>query len=260
MIVDIRKPLKEILPHLIKAREDNLNEADTVQRIIRVFEMVLGWDPLSEITGEKKVKDKYVDIALKLDGRIRFLVEAKSAGTDLRDRHMDQAKHYAAEDNIPWVVLTNSVTWILYHVTFEDGVDYVTVFEVDLSREPIDKAAEQLALLHRKTIQTGELDEYWSKRAALSPESISYALFAEDVLKLIRREIRKREELLIDEEDLAEAIHNMMSQDARDRMGPLKIRWNRKQRLKPSTKAEAVSQLPTNSASSEAPTEQEGCS
>ena len=44
MPVDIRKPLKKLLPHLIKGKEDNLNEADTVQRIIKMFEEVLGFD------------------------------------------------------------------------------------------------------------------------------------------------------------------------------------------------------------------------
>ena len=30
MAAEIRRPLKRLLPHLVKAREDNLNEADTL--------------------------------------------------------------------------------------------------------------------------------------------------------------------------------------------------------------------------------------
>lgn len=84
MGIDIQKPLKKFLPHLLKAREDNLNEADTLLRIIKVFEEVLDYDPMAEITREAQVRDKYVDLAIKLDGTVRLLVEAKSAATVLR--------------------------------------------------------------------------------------------------------------------------------------------------------------------------------
>jgi hypothetical protein len=46
---------KKYLPHLLKAQDDNLNEADTVQRIVKVFEDVLGYDALSEITREMEI-------------------------------------------------------------------------------------------------------------------------------------------------------------------------------------------------------------
>jgi len=109
MPVDIRRPLKKFLPHLLKAQEESLNEADTIQRLVKVFEEVLGYDAMTEITREKQVKDKYVDIAIKIDGAVRLLVEAKAAGTTLRDRHIEQAERYAAEGNIRWVLLTNGV-------------------------------------------------------------------------------------------------------------------------------------------------------
>jgi hypothetical protein len=35
MPVDIRKPLKKFLPHLLQAQSTNLNEADTVQRLTK---------------------------------------------------------------------------------------------------------------------------------------------------------------------------------------------------------------------------------
>jgi predicted type IV restriction endonuclease len=224
-----------MLPHLLKAREDNLNEADTLLRIIKVFEEVLDYDPMSEITREAQVRDKYVDLAVKLDGTIRLLVEVKSAATVLRDRHIDQAQHYAAEGNIKWVILTNEVVWNLYHLSFEEGVEYIRAFSTDLSTDPVDKAAELLALLHRKELAKGALDEYWEHRAALNPESIGRALFMEDTLKFIRREIRRREGILIDQEDLANAIHDMLSTEARELIGPVKIRKRPKFRARASS-------------------------
>jgi predicted type IV restriction endonuclease len=230
MALDIRKPLKRLLPYLLKAREDNLSEADTVQRIIKVFEEVLGYDSLSEISRECQIRDKYVDIALKIDGAIRLLVEAKAAGTELRDRHIEQAQHYAAVGNIPWVVLTNGVAWTLYHLSFDEGVEYVRAFSVDLASDPVDEVAGRLGLLHRQSFVKDKIADYWQHRTALRPESIARALFHEETLKLIRREIRRRESILIDEEDLARAIHEMFSTETRELLGPPRVRRKAKAR------------------------------
>ena len=54
MRLDIRRPLKSLLPHIRKAVEDNLNEADARQRISRLLEEVLGYDPIIGITRETK--------------------------------------------------------------------------------------------------------------------------------------------------------------------------------------------------------------
>ena len=231
MGIDIQKPLKKFLPHLLKAQEDNLNEADTLLRIIEVFKEVLGYDLIAEISREAQVRDKYVDLAIKLDGTVRLLVEAKSAATVLRDRHIEQAQHYAAEGNIRWVILTNGVVWNLYHLSFDEGVEYTRAFTIDLATDPMDKAAELLGLLHRHTVAKGLLEKYWEHRAALNPESIGRALFTEETLRFIRREIRRRQDILIDQEDLGNAIHNMLSSEAREQIGPLKIR--RRKRAKP---------------------------
>jgi len=226
MAIDVRKPLKKFIPHLIAAREQNLNEADTVQRLIKVLESVLGYDGLSEITREMQVKDKYVDLAVKIDGTVKFLIEAKAAGTELRDRHIDQAQHYAAENNIHWVLLTNGIVWNLYHLTFDEGIEYARAFTVDVTAD-LERCAECIGLLHRNSVRKNGLEDFWAHLVALGPASIGRALFHEDALRLLRREIRKREGLLIDEEDLAKAIHDILSVEAREVIGPLKIRRSR---------------------------------
>jgi len=229
MSADVKRALKKFLPHLLQGKADNLNEADTVQRIIKVFEDVLGYSALSEITRESAIKDKFVDLAIKIDGTIRILVEVKAADVVLRDRHIEQAERYAAEGNHKWVVLTNGTAWNLYHLTFDEGIEYEKLFSIDLCSEgAIDAPADCLALLHRQSVKKGQLDDHWTERAALSPASVAKILFSEEVLRMIRRDIRKREGVSIDEEDIATALHDMMSTEAREIMGPLKIRRKRK--------------------------------
>src|SRR4030042_3335949 len=135
MRVDIRKPLRKFPPILMAARDDGLNEADTVQRICHFFDKVLGYDPLRDISREAEMKGKYVDVSIKIDNQVRLLVEAKAAGVRLRDRHIEQAQAYASRNNYPWVLLTNGVDWNLYHLTFEEGIEYECAFALSLDEE-----------------------------------------------------------------------------------------------------------------------------
>src|ERR1700691_4221672 len=109
MKTDIAHGLKKYLKPLSEAQQEKLNEADTVQRIVMVFQDVLGYDPLTEISHELEVKSKYVDLAIKIEGTIKFFVESKGAGKKLRQRHFAQGELYAAEGNIHWVLVTNGV-------------------------------------------------------------------------------------------------------------------------------------------------------
>ncbi len=241
MGMDVRRALKKMQPVMLEAQQANLNEADTVQRLVIFFEEVLGYDPLTEISREAQVKAKYVDIALKIDGAVKLLVEAKAAGADLRDRHIEQAKSYAAEANIRWVVLTNGVVWSLYHLTFEEGIEYERLFLADLATDALDEAAEKLSLLHRGSVAKGKHEEFWKLHSALDPASLGKVIYSEGVLRLIRRALRKREGILVDEEDLAAAIHAMLSPEAREKIGPARVRRARSARpSKPQAAANPV--------------------
>ena len=229
----IKRSLKKVLPHLLEAQEQNLNEADTVVRIVKVFEDVLGYNPLTEITRETQLRSKYVDVALKIDDVIRLLIEVKRAGVTLRDRHIEQAYSYASRNNFSWVLLTNGVVWNLYHLTFEEGIEYERAFSIDLRKDDLDKAVASISVLHRNCIKRGGLDDFWQHQLALSPISIGKAIFYEDVLRNIRKEVRRGAGILIDTEDLAVAIRGMFSQETREQIGPIRIRKTRKKRNKP---------------------------
>lgn len=239
---DIRRQLKKFIPHLLKAKQDALNEADTVQRLVLFLTEVLGYDPLTDITRESQIKEKYVDVAVKVDGTIRWLIEAKAANVSLRSRHLDQAELYAAEGNHPWVALTNGVVWRLYHLTFDEGIEYEQVFEVDLEATEIDRAAELLGLLHRTSIIKDEHVDYLRHRQAMDPESLAKALFSYEALSLVRRMLRRREGVLLDIEDVATAIKDLFTPEARERIGVIRIQ--RRPRVKRRTDDAAPLQAP----------------
>lgn len=231
MAENIKRALKKFAPAFIQAREASLNEADTVLRLCKFFEDVLGYDGITDISREANLKNKFVDVCLKIDGKVRILVEAKAASLTLRDRHIDQAQSYASHNNYPWVLLTNGVEWNLYHLTFGDGIEYEIAFSVSLASDAaIEDASEKLAHIHKKAVQKGGLEEFWEKATALSSGSIGRSLFTEGVLLYLRRQIRKDSGIMLDHEDLASRLHEMMTVEAREQIGVLKIRRKRKVR------------------------------
>lgn len=249
MIPNIKPGLKKFSRRFNELRAQKANESDTVARLRDFFKEVLGYDGENEISSETEMKGKYVDLCLKIDSHICMLVEAKAAAIELRVRQIDQAKHYASENGFKWALLTNGVDWNLYRVSYDEdeGIDYTPAFTVSLADdEGIHEAAKYLVILHKRSIAKGQLEQFWDRKAALCAGSIGKAIFHESVLRVLRREIRRSCDVLIDQEDLAEAVHNLFSQEARDEMGPVRIRKHKnkgKPKAKPAMPATAA--LPT---------------
>ena len=62
----------------------------------------------------------------------------------------------------------------------------------------------------------------------MSPGSIGKSLFTEFVLRALRKQIRKDSKIMVDHEDIASALHEMLTIEAREQIGPMKIRRKRK--------------------------------
>lgn len=238
--INIKQALKKYQAVIQQAKEQNINEADTVIRLVKILEDVLGYDALSEISREANLKDRYVDLMLKVGGVPKLIIEVKAPGVALRDRQIEQAESYASRNNFHWVLLTNLVDWNLYHLTFDEGIEYERAFTIDLLSEDINKIATTLAVLHRSSLASDGLDEFWECQVALSPASISKAMFHEEVLMAIRRNIKKDRGRYMEIEDLAEAIRGMFSQETRELIGPVKI-WKISKIRKEHTVEEPVS-------------------
>jgi hypothetical protein len=222
-----------------EARDRGANESDTVMYLVKFFEDVLGYDSLKgEISKELAIKDRYCDVALKVDGAVRLLVEAKAASLkNLADKHIEQAGNYASRSGMPWVLLTNGIEWRLYHLTFSEGEGIVhdLAFELNLL-EDLDKNADgawgKLELLTRTGMKKGLLEDFWQQKKVLSAASVVRVLFHEDVLRVVRRLLRKDAEAMLDIEDVFSAVRDVISKEALADAGDLGITKRRKRRRK----------------------------
>lgn len=90
-------------------QKSDVAEADTATLVKDIFSDVFGYDKYEDLTSEHQIKSTYCDLAIKIGGKLRLLVEVKSAGSTLSDNHLKQVIDYGAHQGIHWVVLTNAV-------------------------------------------------------------------------------------------------------------------------------------------------------
>jgi predicted type IV restriction endonuclease len=210
----ILKAVKKFIPIWQEAKEKDLKEADVVTRIIKFLEEGLGYDVLKHITKEFQIKERFVDLAIKADNKVAFYIEAKSANTILKEAHIFQAESYASQSGVNWVVLTNGSEWHLYRLIFEKtGIGRTLVFSLDMINGDVNDIAEKLYCLSYDAIRKNELEEYWEEHSALQPSNLIKALFHEDTIMMIRRNLRKKTDMMVNEEKVLESMQNLLKSD-----------------------------------------------
>jgi hypothetical protein len=185
--------LKRYQPIVRKLRERDISEADTVTVIKDILTDLFGYDKYAELTSEQQIRGTFCDLAIQVEGKIYYLAEAKSAGTNLNESHLRQAVNYGANQGIEWVLLTNAIEWRVYRIKFAQPIDYVEVFNFDLtqvsSRSGDDIA--KLFMLCRESVSTDALAEYHRQAQILNRFVISEIIQTEAVVSTIRREFRR---------------------------------------------------------------------
>jgi len=231
--------LKKYAQVFKEAKERDANESDTVMYLTKFFEEVLEYDSLKgEISKEVTVKDRFCDIALKIDGDIEVLVEAKSAGLkSLTAKHIEQAENYASRSGLSWVLLTNGVTWQLYHVSFAEGegIKSDLAFEVEFKDDKLDEFWTSVSLISKKAVAKEELDEFWGQKKALKPGVVVKALFSHDVITVLRRELNRQADGRLDIDDVVESVKAIVTKDSLMDAGDIVL--SKKKRKKRKAKA-----------------------
>jgi predicted type IV restriction endonuclease len=247
MANQIVKALRKFIPIWQEAKEKDLNEADTVTRIIKFLEEALEYDALEHITKEFQVKERYVDLAIKVENKLKFYIEAKAANTSLKESQIFQAESYASQSGVEWVLLTNGAEWQLYHLVFDrTGIEHSLVLCLDLISGEILENADKLYHLSFDAMKKNEIEEYWERHLSLHASSIIRALFHEDTLASIRREIRRKKDILLDEDEVVEGIKKLLDKDVLGQYGD-SIKIGRKRRISKDKVEESKEETPQTS-------------
>lgn len=188
--------VKRFKPIVAKAKDKDVNESDTVAIIMDILYEVFGYDKYSDITSEFAIKKTYCDLALKINGQPRILLEAKAAGLNLKEQHIKQAVDYGSNSGIEWVILTNSVQWMVYRIIFGRPVAAELVYEFDFTQINTKKEndLELLFYLTKEAMSKAgktSLDEFHSHTQLVNKFVVAQTLMSDPVLDAIRKTIRK---------------------------------------------------------------------
>jgi predicted type IV restriction endonuclease len=173
---------------------------------------VFGFDKYTEVSSEHAIRGTYCDLAVSIDEKhekIIELVEIKSAGTTLDDRHVKQAIDYAANAGIVWVVLTNGSVWRLYQVSFGKPIDKRLLLEVDLTTLDLrrDECVECLAPFMKEGFAKGVQEELRDRQDATSRYLLSALILNnENVVGVIRRELRRVVDVLVADDEILKVL------------------------------------------------------
>lgn len=175
-----------------KAAERDVSEADTVTIVKDIMSDLFGYDKYAELTSEQQIRGTFCDLAIRVDGKLHYLCEVKSAGTALNESHLRQAVNYGAHNGIEWVILTNGLIWRVFRIRFTQPIDWDEVVSIDLSaigRAQDDQ--EKLYMLCREAISAETLDAFHRQAQIINRYVIAETLNSDPVVAAVRKEFRR---------------------------------------------------------------------
>jgi Type I restriction enzyme R protein N terminus (HSDR_N) len=189
----IATQLKRYQSVLSAIQKKDISEADTVTVINDMLADVCGYDKYHEVTSQYAIRGTFVDLAVRVDNDIRFLIEVKAIGIELKDLHVKQAIDYASNEGIEWVILTNGAMWRVYKVHFGQPIEKILVCEVDLITlsAKSEELLECFGNLSREAFSKGTMADLLHQKQVTNKFTVAALLISDDFLDDLRKEIRR---------------------------------------------------------------------
>lgn len=201
--------LQKYQPIMQSALTRDVNETDTVTIIKDFFCDCFGYDKYSELTSEFAIKGTFCDLAVKIDNKVKLLVEIKAPGVELKESQIKQAVDYSSNSGVEWVVLTNTIFWKLYKIEFKQPITTKLVAEFNILDFNAKKEETQQALFifTKEGMSKSAIEDYFDKTEATSKYLIGAVLLSDNVLNSIKKEIKKiHEDVRVSEEVLSSIL------------------------------------------------------
>lgn len=192
------------------AKDRDVNESDTCAILSDILGEVFGYDKYLEVTSEFAIRGTYCDLALKVDDKVHFILEAKAIGIDLKDAHVRQAIDYGSNKGISWIILTNGLEWRLYHIRFEQPInfDLVCCFDFLSINTRDEKELDRLFILTKEGLAKNSREEFFEKIQSVNRYIIGNLILSSPVISMLRRELFKISDgVRVEEAEILQIIH-----------------------------------------------------
>jgi len=204
-------PIRSFTSVALSHKTKDVSEADTVTLVKDILADVFGFDKYNELTSEQQIRGTFCDLAIRIEGKMRVLIEVKAAAIALNDNHLRQAINYGVNEGIEWVVLTNALEWRLYRIKFGQPIDFEQVSSFTLPDLNIKNEEDQrkLFLLCREGITSDAMGIYHQHVSLLNKFTVAQVILSEPVVACIRREVRRLfQDLKIEHETISDMLAN----------------------------------------------------
>ncbi len=193
---------------LADASKADINESDTVLIIRDMLEGIFGYDRYSEITTEYAIRNTYCDVAVKIDGKPRYLIEVKAINIKLNENHLRQATEYCTQSDLEYVILTNGQCWKIFKIVYKRPIKIEQIFEINWIEESAkDKGfIEKVFCLCKEGISKTALTQYEEAKQATNKFMLAAIVLGDQVLKCIKKEIKQINGFNVDIDDLKTII------------------------------------------------------
>lgn len=158
-----------------------MSEEDTKRAFIEPLFEILGWDvrnPEEVWENRAQVHGKRPDYAFRIEGVVRFYVEAKAAGADVAEKEAWQAINYSYNNSVPWAVLTNFRELAIYNSNWKSKKSEESRF-LRFEFPEYSGNFDDLWLLSKESILAGEIEKKAQKYGRLAREPVTKALYSD---------------------------------------------------------------------------------
>lgn len=206
------------------------NEAETRRRIERMFESLMGYDAFKHITREHAIHGvgdtEHCDFAIVTEDKPQMpaiLIEIKRVSIELAAKQLKQAASYAINIGCEWVVLTNGVTWQLYHITFGQPPETTLIEAWNLMNDDIPVLADKFGIISYKNVKRSGLKILWEKRNVLTPYNVTRLLLSEESISMVKRGVKKNTGVNVASEEIVRSVRHLFNEAALSEMEKVKI-------------------------------------
>lgn len=164
----LRAKIKELIDKYEQKRTEgkyrSYNEANTKKDFIEPFFKALGWNiaDSDEVKAEERVSNGRVDYAFRIEGNLKFFLEAKSLSEMIGEsKYIRQATEYAWNKGVTWAILCNFEYIMLFNA--QDRWDEKDPFKNRVFKlrydEYLGPGFKYLTWLSRASFERGVLDQ-----------------------------------------------------------------------------------------------------
>lgn len=192
-------------------KKRDVSEADTVTVVKDILADLFGYHKYEDLTSEHQIRGTFCDLAIRVDGKIRVLVEVKAAALDLSNHHLRQALNYGANQGIEWIALTNGSEWRLHKVIFSQPIDLEEVARFNLQTVSAQRHDDLkvMFLLAREGMVSDAINTFHQRSQLLNKFMVAQLLLSENVVGMIRRDLRRLfQDLKVSPEQIEELLWN----------------------------------------------------